>query len=326
MNQAIDNNQRWVSFLNQSGSEIPPYAVISFKSDKGASSGVANYKMRLLGKKFADGDPCAAVAFNSGAKVSDGKYGVCTFPVNGPCWARVDSADMPSFANSLSGDDDWVGRDWGPTNGKWSITPAGSGFTICSRPDISLNRVLVLAKDKVLVCKASAAISKGSSGTCVVYTGSSSAGITSTGYELQVYARTGAISSGDWVDVVRLPWGFEALGGGGGGCPAANQIWTILLGGLPSGGTFTVSLTGSGTTGTTSSLAFNIDAATIQSELESLTGVGSGNVTVVGTRFNFQVAFVGDLAHLPVTLTVNPANLTGSGVFGTQFQLQAAHA
>ena len=90
MNQVIDNNQRWVSFLNASGGEIPPYAVISFKSDKGASSDVANYSQRLVAKKFSDGDPCAATAFNSGAKVPDGKYGVCTFPVNGPCWARVD--------------------------------------------------------------------------------------------------------------------------------------------------------------------------------------------------------------------------------------------
>jgi len=324
MNQAIDNNQRWVSFLNQSGSEIPPYAVISFKSDKGASSGVANYKMRLLGKKFADGDPCAAVAFNSGAKVSDGKYGVCTFPVNGPCWARVDSADMPSFANSLSGDDDWVGRDWGPTNGEWSITPAGSGFTICSRPDISLNRVLVLAKDKVLVCKASAAISKGSSGTCVVYTGSSSAGITSTGYELQVYARTGAISSGDWVDVVRLPWGFEALGGGGGGCPAANQIWCVPLIGYPTGGTFTISIVTSGTF-TTSAMAFNIVPADVQTEIESLSGF-SGNVSVTGSRFNHVIEFINDLQHTPITLTADGQNLLGYGIHVPQYQIQVGRA
>ena len=216
MNQVIDNNQRWVSFLNASGGEIPPYAVISFKSDKGASSDVANYSQRLIAKKFSDGDPCAATAFNSGAKVPDGKYGVCTFPVNGPCWARVDSGDMPSFADTLSGDDDWLGRDWGPTKGKWSITPSGSGFTICSRPDTDLNRVLVVAKDKVIVCKADEDIAKSASGKCIVYTGTSSSGLTSTNYELDVYARTGAIKKYDWVDVVRLPWGFEALGGGGG--------------------------------------------------------------------------------------------------------------
>ena len=111
-----------------------------------------------------------------------------------------------------------------------------------------------------------------------------------------------------------------------GGCPPANQKWVILLGGLPSGGTCSVSLDGSGTSGTTTDLPFNVDAATIQGELESLTGVGAGNVAVTGTRFNFIVEFLGDLANLPVTLTVDPTNLTGSGVFGTQFQLQAANA
>jgi len=211
MNQVIDNNQRWVSFLNTSGGEIPPYAVISFKSDKGASSDVANYSQRLVAKKFSDGDPCAATAFNSGAKVPDGKYGVCTFPVNGPCWARVDSGDMPSFADTLSDDDEWLGRDWGPTEGKWSITPAGSGFTICSRPDTDLNRVLVLSVNKLLVCKAKASITKGSAGVCVVWGGSSQSALSSTNYEISAYARLGNVKKDSWVYCSRFAFGYEVI-------------------------------------------------------------------------------------------------------------------
>ena len=333
MNQVIDNNQRWVSFLNASGGEIPPYAVISFKSDKGASSDVANYSQRLVAKKFSDGDPCAATAFNSGAKVPDGKYGVCTFPVNGPCWARVDSGDMPSFADTLSDDDEWLGRDWGPTEDKWSITPAGSGFTICSRPDTDLNRVLVVAKDKVIVCKADEDIAKSASGKCIVYTGASSSGLTSTNYELDVYARTGAISKYDWVDVVRLPWGFEALGGGG-GCPAVNTAWQVVFGGEGAvGGSWLLQISGlpSGlgtATDTAGPLAYDVSAAALQSALEALSHVGAGNVSVTGGAGSWVIQFIGDLSRQYIgPLAINGSSLSkGYNFWSSVSMLVMGHA
>ncbi len=85
-----------------------------------------------------------------------------------------------------------------------------------------------------------------------------------------------------------------------------NEEQTITLASC-SGGTFALEFGEE----TTDPIAHNADAATIQSELEALTGIGAGNVTVSGTG-PWVVEFIGDLKSTNVSLiTVDGSNLTG---------------
>lgn len=104
-------------------------------------------------------------------------------------------------------------------------------------------------------------------------------------------------------------------------CPKQNAIIVITLFGPPTGGTW--SLNGweiNGSTDSVSTLAYNISAATLQSDLEGHSGVGSGNVSVIGgpgNSANFIVEFVGSLAGEPVaTPVVTFGSLTGPGAVG----------
>lgn len=71
----------------------------------------------------------------------------------------------------------------------------------------------------------------------------------------------------------------------------ANEVQQIQINGSPTGGYYTLSL-GAQTTG---HIAYNANAAAIQTALAALPAVGAGNVTVTGTG-PFTVTFVGDLA------------------------------
>ena len=57
-----------------------------------------------------------------------------------------------------------------------------------------------------------------------------------------------------------------------------NEVQTITITGSPTGGTFTVSFAGA----TTSAIAYNASAATVQAALEALATIGVGNVAVTG--------------------------------------------
>ncbi len=61
-------------------------------------------------------------------------------------------------------------------------------------------------------------------------------------------------------------------------------------------------------------LAFDVDAATLQSALEAIGSIGNGNVTVTGTMAaGFTITFIGTLAETPVAaLAVNSGTLTNS--------------
>lgn len=90
---------------------------------------------------------------------------------------------------------------------------------------------------------------------------------------------------------------------------AVNEQQTITLNGTPSGGTFTLTFGGN----TTSGLAFNAAASAIQSALQGLASIGSGNATVTGSAGGpWTVTFGGSLAaaNQPL-LTANGASLTG---------------
>jgi hypothetical protein len=88
---------------------------------------------------------------------------------------------------------------------------------------------------------------------------------------------------------------------------AASEVQTVTMTGTPTGGTFTLSFQGQ----TTAPLAYNIAAAAMQTALQGLTTIGSGNATVTGTG-PWVVTFSGTLANQGVDLLVaNGAGLTG---------------
>jgi hypothetical protein len=90
-----------------------------------------------------------------------------------------------------------------------------------------------------------------------------------------------------------------------------NAVQTLSRGGIVTGGTFTLTYNGA----TTGNLAYNVSSSSIQTALQNLSTIGSGNVTVTsGGTGVWVVTFGGQLAakNLP-NMTVNTSNLTGVG-------------
>lgn len=81
-----------------------------------------------------------------------------------------------------------------------------------------------------------------------------------------------------------------------------NEVQTVTI--SATGGTFTLTFSGQ----TTSAIAWNASAATVQTALQALSSIGSGNATVTGSAGGpYTVTFVGDLG------LSNVAAMTGSG-------------
>jgi len=92
---------------------------------------------------------------------------------------------------------------------------------------------------------------------------------------------------------------------------AANAVQAVALTPGTSGGTFTLTFGGQ----TTAPIAYNATPAAVQSAVQALSSVGSGNAIVVsGVGGGWQVWFVGTMngAYEP-QMTANGAGLTGSG-------------
>ncbi|MCM6778030.1 hypothetical protein NDR87_30955 [Nocardia sp. CDC159] len=80
---------------------------------------------------------------------------------------------------------------------------------------------------------------------------------------------------------------------------------TVTIGGSPTGGTWTLTYAGQ----TTSGIAYNAAAAAVQSALEALSTIGSGNATVTGSSGGPYTVVI----DTPGTLTGSGAGLTPSG-------------
>ncbi len=91
---------------------------------------------------------------------------------------------------------------------------------------------------------------------------------------------------------------------------AKNEIQRVVLSGSPTGGTFTLTYSGQ----TTSGVAYNASAATLQSALEALSNIGSGDALVTGPAGGaWLVEFAGTLAATNVVkMTGSGASLTGA--------------
>lgn len=98
-----------------------------------------------------------------------------------------------------------------------------------------------------------------------------------------------------------------------------NEVQTISLvppaGTLFTGGTFVVSFGGFTTTG----IAWNASATTVQTALRALTSIGAGNVNVTGPNGGpWTVTFVSAKGFAPqATMTANGASLTPGGTTGS---------
>lgn len=88
-----------------------------------------------------------------------------------------------------------------------------------------------------------------------------------------------------------------------------NEVQTLTITGTPTGGDFTITFSGQ----TTGVIAYNADAATIETALEALSNIEVGEATVAGSNPGpFTVTFSGQYAETNVPLmTTNAAGLTG---------------
>lgn len=89
----------------------------------------------------------------------------------------------------------------------------------------------------------------------------------------------------------------------------ANEVQTVTITGSPTGGTFTLTYAGQ----TTSAIAFNASASTVQTAVAALSTVGAGNVSVAGSNGGpYTVTFTGTLGNKNVAqMTASGASLTG---------------
>lgn len=94
---------------------------------------------------------------------------------------------------------------------------------------------------------------------------------------------------------------------------AASEVQTVTS--TATGGTFTLSMTYEGRTGTTAPIAYNASAATIKAALEGMQRpIGAGDIaTVTGTMAtSIVITFGGKLANVNVPLmTIDNASMTG---------------
>lgn len=87
---------------------------------------------------------------------------------------------------------------------------------------------------------------------------------------------------------------------------SANETQTITITGSPTGGSYTLTFDGQ----TTASIAYNANAATIQTRLEALSNIAVGDVSITGTG-PFTVTFTGNLAQVDVPQMTATSSLTG---------------
>lgn len=128
--------------------------------------------------------------------------------------------------------------------------------------------------------------------------------VTIDGFANQKIAQPGTV-------LAKITVGSEAGKVGPFQAAGTNEQQTLTPSGTISGGTWTLTFKGA----TTTALAHNANAATIQAALQALSTVGSGNATVSGGPISSGVAtvtFVGLLGGVDQPLLTLTSSLTGS--------------
>lgn len=90
-----------------------------------------------------------------------------------------------------------------------------------------------------------------------------------------------------------------------------SEVQTVTLNGAQ-GGTWTLTIGGQ----TTSALAYNISTANLQTAIQALSSVGSGNCTVTGSVGSYTLTFSNTLGNL-AQATASVTNLLGNRTFVT---------
>lgn len=91
---------------------------------------------------------------------------------------------------------------------------------------------------------------------------------------------------------------------------AASEVQSLAITGTPTGGTFTLTFDGQ----TTSAIAYNASAATVQTALEALSTIGTGNVLCAGGALPgtaISITFRNALAYMNVPAITTTDSLTG---------------
>jgi hypothetical protein len=92
------------------------------------------------------------------------------------------------------------------------------------------------------------------------------------------------------------------------------DVWTMTKTGTWSAGTYTIAVTYGGVTATTGAIAFDATAATVQTAVQALSNVGSGNMLVTGGPMSTTAMVFTAAGNLrgSVTVDVNFALVTGT--------------
>ncbi|QBJ94431.1 hypothetical protein D0Z67_29105 (plasmid) [Streptomyces seoulensis] len=95
--------------------------------------------------------------------------------------------------------------------------------------------------------------------------------------------------------------------------PVTNEVQTATITGGPTGGTFTLTFSGQ----TTSAIAYNATAATVQAALEALSNVNPGDIKVTGNAGGpYTLTFGGQYLGDNVASITATASLTGGSTPG----------
>src|SRR5205814_8999512 len=87
-----------------------------------------------------------------------------------------------------------------------------------------------------------------------------------------------------------------------------NEVQTVTITGTPTGGTFTLAFLGR----TTTAIAYNAVASAVQTALENLGVIGTGNVAVTGSAGGpYTVTFQASLGYSNVAQLTATSALTG---------------
>lgn len=137
--------QRWLSFRNDSGEVVPAYAIVQLISDRETDTTVPKYlrRLRMTKPNSKVDEPETTFALNGRARGPVDQYCDCTFAVDAPAWARIESDSGDATWDVSDPSLDWVGQEWGPVDGRWDVNIDGKGFLIQGPPDLDNNRILV---------------------------------------------------------------------------------------------------------------------------------------------------------------------------------------
>lgn len=190
-----------------------------------------------------------------------------------------------------------IGYYYGIDGSKITTNPDGSWqFDEGGKPDIPTKQMYIDVLDKGRIIRNIVAAGQISERGSIVFKSDEM-----VGFEITVTATPGPQG---W-SVRRIFKGYELAGLETPEIPVSPVMKTVTIEGSPTGGTFTLSFGGQ----TTSGLSYTATSTAVQTALEGLSTIGSGNVAVSGSAGGpYSVVLDGDLVG---TLSASGTGLTG---------------